>query len=127
MPADVVLTGGFGHDCVIIGDLQSVDCQAVHLLFAGMDTRKVIGWNLRRLRVAQGLSQERLALKSGIDRSYVGQVERGSENVTVARLEQFAAILGVPVRDLFDEEVGDSPPPALAAGRKPKQPRRPRE
>ncbi|CAO4172055.1 helix-turn-helix domain-containing protein [Methylorubrum aminovorans] len=85
-----------------------------------MDARSIIGWNLRRLRVAQGLSQERLALAAGIDRAYVGRVERGSENVTIATLEAMARALSVPVAHLLAEPDGDAQRPApLKAGRKP--------
>ncbi len=59
-------------------DCWSVDCQAADWLSRAMEVRALIGWNLRRLRVAKGLSQERLALAAGIDRAYVGRVERGS-------------------------------------------------
>lgn len=86
-----------------------------------MNTRELIGWNMRRLRVARGLSQERLALETGIDRSYVGRIERGSENVTVNALEAIATVLKVPVAELFREPVpGETAPPPLRAGRKPK-------
>ncbi len=86
-----------------------------------MDIRQTIGWNLRRLRVAKGLSQERLALEAGIDRSYVGRIERGLENVTVSALEALAAVLGSNVRDLFAEvDTNSSRPPPLRSGRKPK-------
>lgn len=86
-----------------------------------MDTRSIIGWNLRRLRVEKGLSQERLALESGIDRAYVGRVERGSENVTVSTLEAFATVLGVRVSALFrDIDPNAGAPAKLKAGRKPK-------
>ncbi|UXS51227.1 MULTISPECIES: helix-turn-helix domain-containing protein [Agrobacterium] len=86
-----------------------------------MDVRKTIGWNLRRLRVDKGLSQERLALEAGIDRSYVGRVERGMENVTVSTLEAISLTLDVHVSELFsvvDDKLA-SPKP-LRAGRKPK-------
>ncbi|MDA5637887.1 MULTISPECIES: helix-turn-helix domain-containing protein [Agrobacterium] len=86
-----------------------------------MDVRKTIGWNLRRLRVDKGLSQERLALEAGIDRSYVGRVERGMENVTVSTLEAISLTLDVHVSELFvvvDDKLA-SPKP-LKAGRKPK-------
>lgn len=86
-----------------------------------MDVRKTIGWNLRRLRVDKGLSQERLALEAGIDRSYVGRVERGMENVTVSTLEAISLTLDVHVSELFaavDDKLA-SPKP-LSAGRKPK-------
>ncbi|PND27041.1 helix-turn-helix transcriptional regulator [Sinorhizobium sp. M4_45] len=84
-----------------------------------MDARKIIGWNLRKLRVEKGLSQERLALEAHIDRAYVGRVERGKENVTVATLEALAQVLDVPVGALFVEPPPNSPtPPALPAGRR---------
>ena len=86
-----------------------------------MDVPTTIGWNLRRLRVAKGLSQERLALESGIDRSYVGRVERGSENVTVSTLEAVATVLDVHVSELFREvKEGAQKPEPLRSGRKPK-------
>lgn len=86
-----------------------------------MDIRTTIGWNLRRLRVAKGLSQERLALSAGIDRSYVGRIERGSENVTVSTLEALSAELDCHVSKLFapvDGEAGQPSP--LKAGRRSK-------
>ncbi|MCV6574360.1 MAG: helix-turn-helix domain-containing protein [Cohaesibacter sp.] len=86
-----------------------------------MNVQKTIGWNLRKLRVTKGLSQERLALEAGIDRSYVGRVERGSENVTVATLEAFTSVLGVHVSELFAEvKEGAVRPQPLRSGRKPK-------
>ncbi|WP_183908463.1 helix-turn-helix domain-containing protein [Rhizobium sp. BK226] len=86
-----------------------------------MDVRQTIGWNLRRLRVAKGLSQERLALAADIDRSYVGRVERGVENVTVSTLEALAGVLQVHVSALF-QQVDDTAakPSPLRSGRKPK-------
>lgn len=84
-----------------------------------MEARKLIAWNLRKHRVAKGLSQEKLALEAGVDRSYVGRIERGTENVTISTLEQLAQILSVRVRDLFnDPEPREKPPLGLASGRK---------
>ncbi|MFY9990900.1 MAG: helix-turn-helix transcriptional regulator, partial [Rhodoplanes sp.] len=51
-----------------------------------MKGRKLVAWNLRRIRVQRDLSQDRLALDADVDRSYVGRVERGLENPTVAIL-----------------------------------------
>jgi len=88
-----------------------------------MDGRAILGWNVRRLRVAKGLSQERLALAAGIDRAYAGRVERGQENVTLAVIEAIAGCLSVPIRDLFQPpEAGDGLPAPLRPGRKPKGP-----
>lgn len=84
-----------------------------------MDARGIVGWNLRRLRVEQGLSQERLALAAGIDRAYVGRVERGRENVTITTLEALARALGVAVAALFVAPEPGAPRPApLPAGRR---------
>lgn len=77
-------------------------------------------WNLRWLRVAQGLSQERLAHAAGIDRASVGRVGRGSEHVTISILEAMARAL--PVAHLLVEPDGEGGRPAsLKAGRKPAQ------
>lgn len=92
-----------------------------------MDARAIIGWNLRRLRVEQGLSQERLALAAGIDRAYMGRVERGMENVTITTLEAMARVLAVPVAELLAEPDKSAPKPApLRAGRRPKSDKVPR-
>lgn len=88
-----------------------------------MDARSIIGWNLRALRVARGLSQERLALAAEIDRSYVGRVERGLENVTISTLEALARVLAVPVADLFQAPSDPQVPEPLKAGRKPRAPK----
>lgn len=91
-----------------------------------MNVRKILGWNLRRLRVTKGLSQERLALEAEIDRSYVGRVERGTENVTITRLESFAKVLEVTVAELLTEPAdGAAPPQPLPSGRKQKSLPRP--
>lgn len=84
-----------------------------------MDAKEIIAWNLRHCRVSAGLSQERLALEAGIDRAYVGRIERGQENVTIERVQSLAGVLGVTVGDLFAAPPPNAaPPPRLRAGRK---------
>lgn len=86
-----------------------------------MEAKTILGLNLRRLRVERGYSQERLALDAGIDRAYVGRIERGSENVTITRLEALATVLEVPIAALFEEPADHGRKPlALRPGRKPK-------
>jgi transcriptional regulator with XRE-family HTH domain len=65
-----------------------------------MDGRALVAWNLRRIRVARGLSQERLAFDAGVDRSYVGGLERSEENPTVDLLGRLAKILQVSLSEL---------------------------
>lgn len=89
-----------------------------------MDARAILGWNLRRLRVEKGLSQERLALAASIDRAYVGRVERGEENVTINVIAAVAEALEVAVAELFDvPPAGADLPAPLPPGRKPKSER----
>ncbi|KQQ38296.1 XRE family transcriptional regulator [Rhizobium sp. Leaf306] len=86
-----------------------------------MDARELLGWNLRKLRVERGLSQEKLALDAAIDRSYVGRIERGKENVTISVVEALSTALGVEVGAFFREAGTDEPRPSpMRAGRKPK-------
>jgi len=72
-----------------------------------MRGRELVGRNVRRLRVAQGISQERLAFDAGVDRSYLGGMERGEANPTVDVLDRLAHTLGVALADLFAEIEGD--------------------
>jgi transcriptional regulator with XRE-family HTH domain len=59
----------------------------------------IIAGNVRRLRKARGLSQEGLAEVCGYHRTYIGGIERGERNITIATLEALAGALGVaPVR-----------------------------
>jgi transcriptional regulator with XRE-family HTH domain len=84
-----------------------------------MDARKIVGLNLKRIRVEQNITQERLALEAVIDRAYVGRVERGMENVTIDRLDALATVLKVPISALFEAVHRRAPVDGLRAGRKP--------
>ena len=83
-----------------------------------MRGRELVGRNVRRIRVAKGIAQERLAFDAGVDRSYLGGVERGEENPTVDVLDRLAATLAVPLAALFDPDVQESSG-GLRRGRKP--------
>ena len=72
------------------------------------DPHQRVAFNLRRLRVARGISQERLALEANVDRSYVGRLERGLENPTIAILERLADTLGVSTHELLAKPRGPS-------------------
>jgi transcriptional regulator with XRE-family HTH domain len=85
-----------------------------------MNGRALVAWNLRRIRVRRGLSQERLAFDAGVDRSYVGGLERSEENPTVDVLDRLARTLAVPLAEFFVEPArGSSPPKPLKGGRRP--------
>ena len=74
-----------------------------------MITQKV-GNRIRALRNRMGLSQEKLALKAGVDRTYLAGIESGKRNVTVTSLEKIVDALEIPLRDFFDfESTADDP------------------
>jgi len=83
-----------------------------------MNGRGLIARNVRRIRVAKGVSQERLAFDSGIDRSYLGGIERETENPTVDLLDRLAGVLGVPLDELFVEVARNQRSPGLKRGRR---------
>lgn len=64
--------------------------------------RVLFGTRLRVLRDRAGLTQERLAFRADMDRSYVGQVERGEVNVSIDNIAKFAKGLRVKPAELFD-------------------------
>ena len=66
-----------------------------------MDVRKTLGANVRRLRQARGVSQERFALEHGFDRTYISGIERGERNPTVLVVERLAQALEVDVAELL--------------------------
>ena len=68
------------------------------------DVRQMVGRNTRRLRIAAGLSQAKLAERMGVDRAYVSGVEMGQRNPTVITLWHIARALGVKVRSFFDDD-----------------------
>ena len=85
----------------------------------------LVAWNLRRIRVKGGISQERLAYDSGVDRSYVGGLERQTENPTIDLLDRLSATLEVPIADFFAQPGKGAPAPKpLPKGRKAAGPRR---
>jgi len=63
--------------------------------------RALIAANLRRLRAKRGLSQEALADRAGIHRTYVGSVERAERNISIDNVCRLAGALGVDVRELL--------------------------
>lgn len=64
--------------------------------------RVKFGKNVRRLRKAQGLSQEAFAYACGLDRTYVGGIERGERNIGIENIGKVARGLGVPPSSLFE-------------------------
>jgi transcriptional regulator with XRE-family HTH domain len=66
-----------------------------------MVLREIVARNLRRLRRSKGLSQEELADQAGINRNYVGMLEREENAATVDMLETLADVLNVDPIEFF--------------------------
>ncbi len=63
--------------------------------------RKIFGRNLRVRREALGVSQEALAHKANLHRTYIGSVERGERNVSIDNMERLAAAVEATITDLL--------------------------
>lgn len=63
--------------------------------------QKKFGDRVRLLRTNAGLTQEALAAKCGLDRSYIGSVERGERNISLENICRIAAAIGVEAKELF--------------------------
>jgi transcriptional regulator with XRE-family HTH domain len=70
-----------------------------------MDLRQLFAANLRRMRHAQGISQEQLAHDAGVDRAYMSRVERGVTFVGLEIIGKLAAVLGVDPAEFFKKPV----------------------
>ena len=71
-------------------------------VFSGDPALLALGAAIRSGRAVVGLSQEALAVDAGLDRSYVGGIERGEHNLTVMNILKIAKALGSKPSELLD-------------------------
>ena len=84
-----------------------------------MGPRDLLAWNVKKLRVARGLSQEHLALEAGLERAAISNIERKQVSIGLDLLGQIAATLNVSLKDLFIEPLPGEPEPVnLKRGRR---------
>ena len=62
---------------------------------------RLFGERLRELRTERGLSQERLAELAGLDRNYIGQIERAERNVALVNIIRIAKALETEPAEMF--------------------------
>ena len=65
------------------------------------DILKRFGFRVRELRVEMELSQEKFAAKCGLDRTYLGSVERGERNIALRNIEKLAKAFGKSIAELM--------------------------
>lgn len=69
------------------------------------DTESIkFGLRVNKLRLDIGISQEALALKSGINRTYIGEIERGEKSPSIKTIAKLANGLGITKKILMDYE-----------------------
>lgn len=63
---------------------------------------KLFGEKVRYYRKKRGLSQEQLAFKAGVHRTYIGMIERAEKNITLINIQKIANALEVKISDLIE-------------------------
>lgn len=61
------------------------------------------GQRVRSLRMENDLSQEKLAFKAGLHRTYIGMIERGEKNITLLNINKIATALNISLAKLLDD------------------------
>ena len=88
-----------------------------------MDMRRLVGKNVRRIRLAKGLTQEELSVHAGFTQQYLSDLERGLRNPTIVTLYELALALGVDHVELVTHADGRTSRGSLGSARKAKQSR----
>ncbi len=71
--------------------------------------KNIVGDNLRRIREKMNLTQEALALKSGLTQGYINFLESGKRGYTGKSLGKITESLGIPISKLFEEDIKEYP------------------
>jgi len=70
-----------------------------------LSLREIFARNVRLVRVNAGISQERMANDAGLDRTFVGTLERGVRNISIDNIELIARSIGEPAHELLDPDL----------------------
>ena len=68
------------------------------------DILKKFGEKVREIRKVKGISQEELADRAGLHRTYIGMIERAEKNITLINIEKLAIALEIQIKDIFRNE-----------------------
>ena len=66
-----------------------------------MDIKSLVGKRVKELRNRLGISQEELAYRAGLDRTYITSVECGKRNISIVNIEKIAKALSVTLAEFF--------------------------
>lgn len=84
-----------------------IDCRVIVIIFLlsrvnmAISTRKAFGKRLHELRKLKGYSQEQLADRANLHRTYIGAIERGEQNVSLDNIAKIAKALSSEIADFF--------------------------
>ncbi len=67
------------------------------------DIKIFFGNRVRDERLRKGLSQEELAVRAGVHRTYIGMIERAEKNITLVNIERIAVALEMEICELFEQ------------------------
>lgn len=62
---------------------------------------EIVGSRIKTLRIEQNISQEKLALKADLDRTYIAGVESGKRNLSLKSLDKIIKALGISYKEFF--------------------------
>ncbi|SEQ47090.1 DNA-binding transcriptional regulator, XRE-family HTH domain [Virgibacillus subterraneus] len=68
-----------------------------------MNYRKLLGENIKKYRKIRRISQEQLAERSKLHRTYIGATERGERNISIDNIEKICKALDVNLKDLIND------------------------
>ena len=67
-----------------------------------MDIKIRVGLKIKELKIKKGFTQEKLSELTGIDRTYISDVERGLRNIAIVNLEKIANAFEIQIKDLLN-------------------------
>jgi len=87
--------------CGIRNPQQLALCILKLAMKSNSDILKKFGENVRKLRKGKAISQEELAYKADLHRTYIGMIERAEKNITLLNIEKIANALEVHITELI--------------------------
>lgn len=72
-------------------------------MISDLEILKKFGERVRHLRKQKDISQEELAHRADLHRTYIGMIERAEKNITLLNIKKIADALEVPIKDLFHD------------------------